>query len=245
MKKSYQEMLIKRIQDTILQWENQQQITQDEMYRFFHGIKGTAGSIGLSTWSLVADKQLDHFHQHSQDAVSQSLKASALQSISNLLMEDEQIVTKSQMSATLDKNYVILIIDDDIIFVSNLKEILENEGITVFVAPTAKKGLELFFTLQPNFVLIDLHLHNEDGFNILKQISSQAMHQFIPIAVVTSHASKENLALAYELGTTDFIGKPLDFEKFIPYVKNRIQFKEKILHSISTDELTGAFNRKQ
>ncbi|WP_017378857.1 diguanylate cyclase [Paenisporosarcina sp. TG-14] len=243
---SYSQMLKQRVKDTVVLWESQEQLSNKDMFQFFHSLKGTAGTVGLHEWSEIAGKLLYLFEETSEDLVSSKLRNTALQKMKNLLIEDEQLVAHSEVVSTLlEEKYFVLIIDNDIEFVRLVKDTLETENIGVLIAPTAKKGLEMFFTLQPNFVLIDLLLPDDNGFNILKQISAQARQHFIPLAITSSNKTKEAAKEAYELGATDFIGKPLDIDIFVPYVNNRIQNKEKILHSIATDELTGAFNRKQ
>lgn len=238
-------MLRQRVKDTISLWENSQQLSHEEIYRFFHSLKGTSGTVGLHEWSKVAEQLVDLYDQTNKETVSSELRKIALDGLKSLLIQDERLLAQAEVASTLEKKYFVLIIDDDIAFVNLIKETLEQVGITVLIASTAKKGLEMFFTLQPNFVLIDLLGEDDNGFNILKQISPEARQQFIPVAIVTATATKVNRKLAYELGATDFIGKPLDIDIFVPYVKNRIQNKEIILQSIATDELTGAFNRKQ
>ncbi len=241
----YTQMLKQRVQDTIVLWEKHDQLSHKDMFLFFHSLKGTAGTVGLHEWSIKAERLIHLFEQTNEAIVPSLLKDMVLHELKSLLIMDEQKLGLAEVASTGEKKYIVLIIDNDIEFVSLVKETLEKEDISVLVAPTAKKGLEIFFTFQPNFILMDLRLTDDNGFNVLKQISPQARQHFIPIAITTSSATKENGKLAYELGATDFIEKPMDIDIFVPYVKSRIQNKEKILQYIGTDELTGALNRKQ
>ncbi|MDX1770167.1 MAG: diguanylate cyclase [Planococcaceae bacterium] len=244
MEKSYSQMLTQRIEKMVESWEKCEQVSHTEMYRFFHGLKGTAGSIGLMEWSNVAEDLTHLYHHQDESHVSDFLRVTAIEEMKKLIVPDDKLLADAEVASSSEKKFFMLLIDQDIDFVTLVKETMEKEGINVLIAPTAKKGMEMFFTLQPNFVLIDLSLPDEDGLNVLKQIASQARQQFIPIAITSSNATKHKAKLAYELDATDFIGKPLDMDIFIPFVKNRILNKEKILQFITKDELTGAYNRK-
>ncbi len=138
----------------------------------------------------------------------------------------------------------ILLIDDDREFISGLKENLEKSGYVVAVAATAKEGIEKFYNLKPSFVTLAISLSDSNGLELLQKIVTVAQQAFTPIAVVSNQDTLENRILSYEIGATDFISKPLYFDLFLPYLKNRLKSKKYIEESSTVDELTGALNRK-
>ena len=78
MKTSYSEMLRQRVKDTISLWENSQQLSHEEIYRFFHSLKGTSGTVGLHEWSKVAEQLVDLYDQTNKETVSSVLRKIAL-----------------------------------------------------------------------------------------------------------------------------------------------------------------------
>ena len=66
----------------------------------------------------------------------------------------------------------ILIIDDEVLTLNNLKRALTREGYEVIVADTGETGVELFKRSRPNIVLVDLMLPGIDGIEVLKQIKA-------------------------------------------------------------------------
>lgn len=140
---------------------------------------------------------------------------------------------------------LILLIDQDIEFVMDLKDSFEQLGITILIATTAAKGLEYFHTANPDLVLIEVDLPDQSGFELLQEISDIARSRVIPIAITSSFHPKEYRIRSYQLGAIDFIRKPIDADIFIPFVLNRVAFKSSITNTILTDELTGAYNRNQ
>ncbi|WP_102336446.1 response regulator [Salimicrobium jeotgali] len=125
-----------------------------------------------------------------------------------------------------------------------MKDFLEQHGYQVLASLTGKKGLELFYDLHPDLVLIDYILPDIDGVALLTQIVEKARNEFTPVIMVSAHNSNEHRALSFNLGATDFIGKPIRTDVLLPFLKNRLASREQILAHILQDELTGAFNRK-
>ncbi len=140
---------------------------------------------------------------------------------------------------------LILVIDSNMGFVMELKELFDENHISILIATTAAKGLEYFHTANPDFVIIEANLPEMSGFELLHEINEIARSRFIPLAITSSNSSREYYSRAYELGAIDFIKKPIDVDIFVPYVYNRVAYKEAMIDKIFADRLTGAYNRQQ
>ena len=68
------------------------------------------------------------------------------------------------------KQDFILIIDDDVVFISYLKNVLEKKGYSVIATHNGKRGLALIYELQPSIVFLDIMLPDSNGFSILDNI---------------------------------------------------------------------------
>jgi DNA-binding response OmpR family regulator len=99
---------------------------------------------------------------------------------------------------------LILVIDQDLEFVTAMKEIFERNQISVLVATTATKGIDLFHSANPDLVLIDADLTDRDGFQVLSDIAEIAQGRVTPIAITSWEKIKERTILAYQMGATDF-----------------------------------------
>ena len=140
---------------------------------------------------------------------------------------------------------LILLIDPNIDFATDMKESFDRHSISILIATTAAKGIEYFHTVNPDLVLIEANLPDKSGFDVLIEIEASARKQAIPTAIISSDNLKENRIRAYELGAIDFISKPIDLDIFIPFLLNRVSFRKSIANKLLVDELTGAYNRKQ
>ena len=104
------------------------------------------------------------------------------------------------------KAKLLLIEDDkDQIFMYHFK--FEKEGFKFFSARTGSEGIKTAKTKQPDLILLDLVLINENGVEILEKLKADESVKNIPVIILTNLAKKELKARAQELGIVDFIIK--------------------------------------
>lgn len=107
----------------------------------------------------------------------------------------------------------ILIIDDEDSIRLSLRGIFEDEGHEVLETASAEEGLQCVDTAAPDLVFLDIWLPGMDGLAALEQI--QAIHQEIPIIMISGHATIETAVAAIRQGAYDFIEKPLSLDKVL------------------------------
>jgi CheY-like chemotaxis protein len=79
----------------------------------------------------------------------------------------------------------ILCIDDDALFCTLIKGILEDAGYTALLAIDGESGLRLAEAHQPHLVLLDLVLPGPDGFTICADFKARPTLAHIPIVILT------------------------------------------------------------
>ncbi|MDQ3932952.1 MAG: response regulator [Actinomycetota bacterium] len=62
---------------------------------------------------------------------------------------------------------------------------------------------------RPHLILLDLRMPRMDGFEVLRQLKSDADLHTIPIVVLTSSARPDDVDTAYQLGTNSYVTKPV------------------------------------
>ncbi|RKL67909.1 diguanylate cyclase [Salipaludibacillus neizhouensis] len=245
--KKYQQMMNERIEKTVNRWEKRETVSEDELYRFFHNVKGTSGTIGMSELKDIASHHLEFLEEKSGKLWTESEWRVLLKELPVYKSEKEMPVTENIWTGDLteqEERPFILIIDDDVEFVTFIKDYLESNGFQTIIALTGEKGLELFYDMKPSLIILDYILPDIDGIAVLKQLLEKAQKEFTPIVMMSAHSSSENRARAYEMGAFDFIGKPIDKNLFIPFINNRLKFRDRVNNFVLQDELTGAYNRK-
>jgi CheY-like chemotaxis protein len=67
---------------------------------------------------------------------------------------------------------------------------------------------------RPDLVLLDLNLPRKSGAEVLAEIKSDAELATIPVIVLTTSSSQEDIMGSYRMHANAFITKPVDFERF-------------------------------
>lgn len=106
----------------------------------------------------------------------------------------------------------ILAVDDEPVNLKLMSRILDRSGYTdVHTLDEPRAALATFEGLEPDLLLLDLHMPHVDGFEILDALPDLIPDgEFLPVLVLTADASPETRRRALSEGATDFLLKPLD-----------------------------------
>lgn len=72
---------------------------------------------------------------------------------------------------------------------------------------------------NPAVVLLDLKMPKVDGLEVLRQMKSDAALKQVPVVILTSSREEKDLVESYKLGVNAYVVKPVNFQEFIPAVK--------------------------
>lgn len=75
---------------------------------------------------------------------------------------------------------------------------------------------------RPDLILLDLNMPRKDGKEVLAEIDADDNLCRIPVVVLTSSESEQDIARSYELSANAYLTKPVDFDGFIEIV-NRLE----------------------
>lgn len=105
--------------------------------------------------------------------------------------------------------YKTLVVDDDVEFVSTVKELLERKGIIVFTAYSGQQALQVFKD-EPDIdlALIDLVMPMMDGLTLLEELKT--LDKDLNILIISGQGTVQNAVEAIKKGAVDFIIKPFD-----------------------------------
>jgi chemotaxis family two-component system response regulator Rcp1 len=73
---------------------------------------------------------------------------------------------------------------------------------------------------RPDLIMLDLNLPRMDGRDVLAEIKTDPDLKIIPIIVLTTSRSDEDILKSYQLNANCYITKPVDFAHFIDVVKS-------------------------
>jgi DNA-binding response OmpR family regulator len=99
----------------------------------------------------------------------------------------------------------VMIVDDDRTMNSLLKTLLELDGFAVVLAPHGEMVLPTALSEKPDAVLMDVHIADADGMELLKQIRLHPLLAKLPVIM------SSGMDMEYEcrlIGANAFILKP-------------------------------------
>ncbi|VAW53059.1 hypothetical protein MNBD_GAMMA06-1929 [hydrothermal vent metagenome] len=122
----------------------------------------------------------------------------------------------------------ILIIDDDATIRLLMKDALTNEAYNINEFNNGSDALKHLAHHQVSLVLLDVNMPGISGFDVCTKIRKLSGGSDISIVMVTALEDAESIAKSYDLGATDFISKPINWDTF-PF---RIQYLIKARNAI-------------
>jgi len=144
-----------------------------------------------------------------------------------------------------DKN-TLLIIDDDSINISVLRNILDKE-YDVYVEKDGLSGIERAKELSPDLILLDIVMPAMSGFEVMSKLKNENLTRYIPVIFVTGLANTKDEERGFILGAADYINKPFSASVVKMRVRNQIRIINQMrqIEKLSvTDTLTGTGNRR-
>jgi two-component system, chemotaxis family, response regulator Rcp1 len=123
----------------------------------------------------------------------------------------------------------ILLVEDNPGDIRLTREALK-EGKVLNNLSVAQDGVEALKILRqeikgnrsyrPDLILLDLNLPKKDGREVLAEIKTDPELLRIPVAVLTTSSSEEDILKSYNLHANCYITKPLDINQFIDRVRS-------------------------
>lgn len=107
---------------------------------------------------------------------------------------------------------LVMIVDDDPMMRLLARETLEQSHFTVTDVADGEQALARIEDCQPDLVLLDVDMPGIDGFEVCRRIRVIFDTARLPIIIVTGLDDTASISRAYELGATDFISKPMNWQ---------------------------------
>jgi CheY-like chemotaxis protein len=79
-------------------------------------------------------------------------------------------------------------------------------------------------TPQPDLVLLDLNMPRKDGQDVLEEMKADDDLGRIPVVVLTSSESEEDVIKSYDLNANAYLTKPVDYDGFLDIVDSLEDF---------------------
>lgn len=144
----------------------------------------------------------------------------------------------------------VLMIEDDPVDVELMLEILNESKLfmSINVVGDGVEGLEYLrrqsnysSAVRPDLILLDLNLPKKDGRQVLEELKKDDDLANLPVVVLTTSTSEEDMLRTQDLGAHGYITKPANLDQFIKIVQTIDDFWFTIVKFLDTE---GIVNEK-
>jgi two-component system, HptB-dependent secretion and biofilm response regulator len=109
----------------------------------------------------------------------------------------------------MERTYTVLIADDSKHIRYLLRHLVATLGYTPVMAEDGEEALQLFTTVTPDLVLLDVMMPKLNGYEVAQRIRSQLSSSWVPIIFLSAASEEENEIQGLEVGGDDYLTKPI------------------------------------
>ena len=135
--------------------------------------------------------------------------------------EENKIKRQSSEKAVVSKGkkQTVLIVEDNEDFRFYLKDNLRM-FYNIIESPNGKDGWQEVLSSHPDLVVSDISMPAMNGIELCKKIKSDSRTKHIPVILLTALAGDDKHLQSLEIGATDYMTKPFNFEILLSRIRN-------------------------
>ena len=118
------------------------------------------------------------------------------------------------------KQTLIMIVDDDAALGEMLSIVLNSSGFETVTCQDGLRAVEMFPTLHPDLVLLDIMLPGLDGVQVAHRIRQTAN---TPIIMLTAKSDTTDVVKGLEAGADDYVVKPFEVVELMARINARLR----------------------
>ncbi len=128
--------------------------------------------------------------------------------------------------------YKVLIVDDEEVNIRLIEAYL-NEEYEIITAQSGKEAMNKISENKPDIVLLDIMMPQISGYDVCKSIKENDATRFIPVVMITALSGSEAKIKAIEIGSDDYLTKPINRIELITRVKSLLKkkyYQDQLVH---------------
>jgi CheY-like chemotaxis protein len=115
----------------------------------------------------------------------------------------------------------ILYIEDNLYNVQLVERLLlQRPDIQLLTSVQGSPGIGIAQTRHPDLILLDVHLPDINGFDVLERLRLDAATANIPIVVLSADATPGQVRRFRDAGANEYLTKPLDLKLLLTLIDN-------------------------
>jgi len=130
-----------------------------------------------------------------------------------------------EQSVIMIKHFKILYVEDNLVNVKMIKQALSNrQDIRLIAVGSGAEGIETYLNYEPDLMLVDIHLPDMTGYEMVDTIKNMQPDFSIPVYALSASS---DAGRSRARGFNDFFSKPLDVDRFLAEIDKYIFSDEK------------------
>jgi len=130
---------------------------------------------------------------------------------------DEKEAIKGIRGLFAEERKKVLIVDDEPDILDLLDSTFTRHGYRTAASLDGKDAIEKARSFRPDFVLLDLMLHEIDGWEVCRVLNDE--FKGIPVIMLTAKCLPEDRLLGLDAGAKDYVTKPIDMRELLAKVE--------------------------
>ncbi len=127
-----------------------------------------------------------------------------------------------------DDKTLILVVEDDFQNRQLLSIYLQRAGYEVDLASNGVEALEKLRMSAPDLIISDISMPRMDGFELYKAVKDVPALRPIPFIFLTAHSDADRRRYGKELGSDDFLTKPISQEDLLVSLRGKLKRVDEI-----------------
>ncbi len=127
--------------------------------------------------------------------------------------------------AELTTRPVVLVVDDNEQNLELLQAYLEDLDVETVPACDGPAALKIVAERPPDLILLDIMMPKMSGFEVCRRLKNDPKTSHIPIIMVTALHEYGDIERAIQVGTDDFLSKPINKLELLTRVRTMLKLK--------------------
>ncbi len=125
-------------------------------------------------------------------------------------------VTAPARPAQQQRQRIVLYVEDNLSNITLIEHIIVHRPhVKLVAAMQGRLGIDLAREHRPDLILLDLHLPDISGEDVLHALRQEPALQNTPIIVISADATRGRIERLQSMGVLDYLPKPLDIKRFL------------------------------
>lgn len=117
----------------------------------------------------------------------------------------------------------ILVVDDDTMSLTLVKDILTVNDYRVICLDDPSKCIDTLLAEKPDLTLLDIHMPVIDGFQLIKEIRTNQEISSAKVIALTASAMRGDQEKITKNGFNGYFSKPIQLQSFLEFIKEHIE----------------------